>query len=224
MSDRVTSFKAHKSATDILVVTAKAELSAPVTSGNPKRRATIASISSPERRFQPPLADDMMTPAPRRGRSNIKSRRRSSGVSDSPLEHLLGELAISLPDAENEDAGTAISAQAQAAHLSTILAERTQKAADVADSVQSTFEHTAVTQIADARAALQLIRDSVLAESPYAEVHLVDPGIESSIGVLAQEVHNVTSRLEGAESEAATLARGRNVSRDEIVSRWGRRG
>ncbi|KAL1877469.1 hypothetical protein Daus18300_002456 [Diaporthe australafricana] len=224
VSDRVTSFKAHESATDILVATAKAELSAPVTSDNPKRRATVASISSPERRFQPPLADDMMTPAPRRGRSNTKSRRRSSGVSDSPLEQLLGELAISLPEADKEDAGAAIPVQAQAAHLSNILAERTQKAADVADSVQSTFEHTAVAQLAEARVALQLIRDSVLAESPYAEVHLVDPGIESSIGVLAQEVHNVTNRLEGVESEAAALARGRNVSRDEIISRWRRCG
>ncbi|KAI3400630.1 hypothetical protein diail_2342 [Diaporthe ilicicola] len=224
VSDRVTSFKAHESAAGILLATAKAELSAPVTSGNIKRRATVTSMSSPARRFQPPVADDMMTPAPRRGRSNTKSRRRSSGAYDSPLEHLLGELAISLPEAEHEDTGAATSVQAQAAHLSSILAERTRKAADVADSVQSTFEHTATAQLAEGRTALQLIRDSVLAESPYAEVHLVDPGIESSIGVLAQEVQNVTSRLEGVESEAAALARGRNVSRDEIVSRWGGRG
>ncbi|KAK2604654.1 hypothetical protein N8I77_007567 [Diaporthe amygdali] len=226
LSDRATSFKAHESATGTLVATARAELSEPATSDSIKRRATAASLSSPARRFQPTLADDIMTPAPRRRRANTKSRRRSSGGTsyDSALEHLLGELAISLPGVENEDTGAAASAQAQAAQLSNILAERTQKACDVADSVQSVFEHTATSQLTEARTALQLIRDSVLAESPYSEVHLVDPGIESSIGVLAQEVHNVTSRLEGVESEAAVLAKGRNLNRDEIISRWGHRG
>lgn len=222
MSDRVTSFKAHESATGSIIATAKVELSRPVASNTTKDHTTVAALSSPARRFQP--TDDMMTPAPRRGRANTKSRRRSSGSTshESPLEHLLGELGISL--SADDDSSATASTQAQAAILTRALAERTQKAADVADSVQSTFEHAATAHLSDARCALQLIRDSVLAESPYAEVHLVDPGIESSIGVLAQEVHNIASRLEGVEGEAAALARGRNVNRDEIISRWGRRG
>lgn len=204
--------------------TARAELSTPVASDKNKRHTNVAPPSSPARRFQP--ADDLMTPAPRRGRADTNSRRRSSGGAslESPLERLLGELAISLPGAEDDDASTTASAQAQADLLSKTLVDRTRKAADVADSVQATFEHAATTHLADARTALQLIRDSVLAESPHAEVHLVDPGIESSIGVLAQEVHNIASRLEGVESEAAVLTKGRNVNRDEIISRWGRRG
>lgn len=206
------------------MATARAEVSTAVAPDTAKRHTTVAPLSSPARRLPPALADDMMTPAPRR--ANTKSRRRSSGGAshDTPLEHLLGELAISVPGVEEDGAGAVASGQAQAAHLSRILVERTQKAADVADSVQSTFERTSTASLADARAALQLIRDSVLAESPYAEVHLVDPGIESSIGVLAQEVHNIASRLEGVETEAAALARGRNVHRDDIISRWGRRG
>lgn len=226
VSDRVASFKAHESATASIMTTSRAELSAPVGSGMVKRHTDGAPLSSPARRSQPALADDMMTPAPRRGRANTQSRRRSSGSAsrDSPLETLLSELAISLPGVEGYDVGTTVSAQAHVTILSKVLAERTKKAADVADSVQSSFEHSAIAYLADARTALQLIRDSVLAESPYAEVHLVDPGIESSIGVLAQEVHNIASRLHGVEGEAAALARGRNVSRDEIVSRWGRRG
>lgn len=226
VSDRVTSFKAHESAAGTIMASARAEVSASVTSSITKRHTNSAPLSSPARRSQPALADDMMTPAPRRGRANTKTRRRSSGGAfyDSPLETILSELAISLPGAEDDDANITASAQAKAAQLSKTLAERTQKAADVADSVQSTFEYAAITHLADARAALQVIRDSVLAESPYAEVHLVDPGIESSIGVLAQEVQNIASRLEGVEGEAAALARGRNVNRDEIISRWGRRG
>lgn len=221
MSDRVTSFKAHESATGSIIATARTELSRPVAPNTTKDHASVEALSSPVRRFQ--SADDMMTPAPRR--ANIRPRRRSSGGTshESPLEHLLGELGISL-SAEDDDPGATTSTQTQAALLMRTLAERTQKAADVADSVQSTFEHAATAHLSDARCALQLIRDSVLAESPYAEVHLVDPGIESSIGVLAQEVHNIASRLEGVEGEAAALARGRNVNRDEIISRWGRRG
>jgi hypothetical protein len=223
VSDRVITFKAHESATGAIAATARAELSTPVTSNTTKDYANVAPLSSPARRFQP--ADDMMTPVSRRGTANAKSRRRSSGGAphESPLDHLLGELGISLP-AEDKTQSDTTSARTQAALLSRALAERTQKAADVGDSVQSTFEHAATAHLSDARSALQLIRDSVLAESPYAEVHLVDPGIESSIRVLAQECQNIASRLEGVESEAAALARGPNVNRDEIVSRWGRRG
>lgn len=222
MSERVTSLKAHESATCAMISTAKVELSTTVALNTAKDHANVGPLSSPARRFQP--ADDVMTPAPRRARTNTPSRRLSSGgtSNESPLEHLLGELGISLP-AEDDDPSTTASTQAQAALLSRTLAERRQKAADVAGSVQSTFEHAATAHLSDARCALQLIRDSVLAESPYAEVHLVDPGIESSIGILAQEVQNIASRLDDVESEAAKLARGRNLNRDEIISRWARR-
>lgn len=143
---------------------------------------------------------------------------------DFPLEHLLGELAIDIPG--NDDptiSNTAEVAQARALYLSKALSERTRKAADVRRDVQSEFEGTAMSYLTDASKALQLVRDSVLAESPYAEVHLVDPGIESSIIVMAQEVHNVSSRLETAEREAAALARIRDAKKEEILSRWGTR-
>lgn len=164
--------------------------------------------------------DNMMTPAP--SRTIAKSRRRSSGdaLGHSPLEQLFGELALDLPQDSKASASNAAS---QVNYLSATLAERADKAASVTRSAQSTFENTAASHIADVRTALQLIRDSVLAESPFAEVHLIDPGIEASIGVLAQEIHNVGTRLEGVEREAAALAKGRNVKREEIIARWGGR-
>lgn len=168
-----------------------------------------------------------MTPAPSRTAATTKtrSRRRSSGETsrDSALEQLLGDLALALPapaDISSADAPT----QAQAAYLHHHLTTRADRSAEVARAVQSTLERTALSRLADARAALQLVRDSVLAESPFAEVHLVDPGIEASIGVLMQEVHSAASRLAGVEREAAVVGRGRNGKREEMVRRWGGRG
>lgn len=172
------------------------------------------------------MVDATTTPAPRGGSSIMHSRRRSScgALYESPLHHLLGELAINIPADDNSQTGNAGSTQTQASHLSSVLTERSHKAIDVSRNVQSAFEGAAMSYLADARTALQLVRDSVLAESPYAEVHLVDPGIEASIGILAQEVHNVSNRLEGVERETAVLARGKNPQRDDIIARWGGRG
>lgn len=168
-----------------------------------------------------------MTPAPSRtaAATTTRSRRRSSGEAfcHSELEQLLGELALSLP-APADTSSSAAPARAHAAYLHHHVTMRADRAAEVDGAVQSTLERTASSRLADARAALQLVRDSVLAESPFAEVHLVDPGIEASIGVLMQEVHSATSRLAEAEREAAVLGRGRNVKREEMVRRWGGRG
>lgn len=195
--DRVSTFKLYEGATASLVATAKHELSASTTRRTQRPRP------------QSMIMETMMTPAPLR--TCTKPRRRSSGSAlyDAPLSHLLDTLAISLPPS------------AQTGHLTHALAEHSHKSAEITRATQTTFERTTVSHLTDARAALQLVRDSVLAESPFAEVHLVDPELESSIGVLAQETHYVVARLEGVEREAATLARGRNVRREELVERWG---
>lgn len=219
LSNRVSTLKAHETAVATLVATTKIEMSSTVTSSS-KRRGTGPSMSSPNRRPRSLIMENMVTPAPLR--TTTKPRRRSSGdaLYDSPLEQLLGQLALDMPD-DNE--ALTSNAASQINYLSTTLSERADKAANVTRNASSAFENTAMSHLTDARTALQLIRDSVLAESPFAEVHLVDPGIESSIGVLAQEVHNVGIRLDGVEREAAALAKGRNVKREEIVARWGRR-
>ncbi|KUI55556.1 hypothetical protein VP1G_02919 [Cytospora mali] len=224
--DCVSTFKAHTNAGNALMATAKAELSVAI-APPAKRRGTVNSLSSPVRRRPLSMTDATMTPAPRGGTSTTQSRRRSSGgaLYDSPLHHLLDELAINISgDDDSTSSMTAGTTREQAFYISSILAERNRKASEVRHNVQSAFEGTAISYLTDARTALQLVRDSVLAESPYTEVHLVDPGIEASIGVLAQEVHTVTSRLEGVERETAVLARGRNLKKEEIISRWGGRG
>lgn len=203
MSDRIFTFKSHEAATAALVATAKQELSTPMASHTQRRRP------------QSLIMDPTMTPAPSHTANKPRHRSSGSALHDAPLSHLLHTLALSLPNSDSTTAKTA--------HLSHALADRAAKSADITHATQTTFERTATARLADARTAVQVIRDSVLAESPFAEVHLVDPGIETSIGVLAQEAHNVSVRLEGVEREAATLARGRNVHREELVARWGGR-
>ncbi len=65
-----------------------------------------------------------------------------------------------------------------------------------------------------------MVRDSVLAESPFGDVRLVDPEIEASINVLAQEVAKVKQKLGEVETEM-TKAQGPSIKRDELIARWG---
>ncbi|KAJ4303923.1 hypothetical protein N0V88_001523 [Collariella sp. IMI 366227] len=132
-----------------------------------------------------------------------------------PLEEILRTLAINLPEEEISP-----DAQTQAKELAATLASRQAKTHDVARNVQEMLESTATKQVSDGKLAIQLVRDSILAESPFGEVRLVDPELEGSIAVLSQELANVEEKLNQVNSNAARL-RGRNAKRDELVSRWG---
>ncbi|KAF3769449.1 hypothetical protein M406DRAFT_343702 [Cryphonectria parasitica EP155] len=222
VSARVSTFKEHELVASSVVATAKTELSTPVSS-RPSRRGTANSSTSPARRPRSLIMDGIVTPTtPRVTAGGTKTKGFSSGGTaySSPVDHLLSELAVFLPVSDDPSKSTA---QAQASFLSAALAHRARKSAEVSRNVQSAFESSVSSCLSDARTAVQLIRDSVLAESSFAEVYLVDPGIEASIGVLAQEVHKVASRLESVDREAAVLVKGRNVKREEIVNRWGRK-
>lgn len=200
---------------------AKSELSVQVEPVRKKeRRPTVGA--SPLRRRKSSTQLSNMSPA--RGRGASVSRRRSSSAgahSDKPpLEQILRHLALIIPgETTTTDAHSL--PQQQTAALSGSLADRTSKVTDVARNVQESFEDASSEQLKDAGLALQVLRDSLLAESPFGHVRLVDPEIEESIGVLDQELAKVRSRLQGVDSEIVK-ARGRKGKRDEIIQRWGR--
>ncbi len=105
-----------------------------------------------------------------RSRTTPGPRRRSSGASYAdlpPLDQLLQSLALILPQ-HDETGSTVVDERAQAPALAASLADRSQKTAEVARNVQESFESAASSQIYDASRALQMVRDSVLAESPSA--------------------------------------------------------
>jgi hypothetical protein len=147
----------------------------------------------------------------RRG-ANSKNRRRSSGILDEPaIEALLRDLALSLPDAEEA------SIQDQVAALSKAFGDRSGKTTDVVRGAQESFEMSVTSRLDDARLAIQLLRDSVLAESPFGEVKMVDPEFEESVVALARDVEGVKERLDGVVEKKALA---KSVTKDEFVQRW----
>ncbi len=111
------------------------------------------------------------------------------------------------------------SAHSQITALSKILRERRMKDDSVARSAQEEFETITAERMEDAKRAVQLLRDSVLAETSFGEVNLVDPGIEASIDVLAQEVDKAKQKLDRFKDEKVGWG---SLKRDEFVERWAR--
>lgn len=155
--------------------------------------------------------------SPVRKRANtggLRSRRRSSGVQEeAPLDVLFESL--SLPSSVYEE----VNGEDQINALAKVLQERSQKCDEVALGAQESFEMAAIAQLDDMRLAVQLLRDSVLAESPYSKTRLIDPDIESSVLVLGQEVDKVHQKLAFIESLRID---GRSEKKDQFLQRWAR--
>lgn len=65
-----------------------------------------------------------------------------------------------------------------------------------------------------------MLRDSLLAESPFGRVNLVDPEMDVSIRVLDQELERVRRRMDEVETEVGML-KGRRGKQEELIRRWG---
>ncbi|ROT38141.1 hypothetical protein SODALDRAFT_379357 [Sodiomyces alkalinus F11] len=194
-----------------------------------KTQLAVPSVSA-EKTAPPP-----QPASPIRVRKNTTLKpswdRRSSDLPDeSPVEALLCMLAIdvaqpSTSTSSPQNPNLAVSGWDAIPILARTQAEREAKADDVALNAQESFEHATAAHLADARRAMQLLRDSVLAESPFgADVKLVDPAIESSIIVLRQEVAKVQARVEEIESVRSSARhknRGPTGKQREFVERWG---
>ncbi|KAK4123022.1 hypothetical protein N657DRAFT_672083 [Parathielavia appendiculata] len=157
--------------------------------------------------------------SPVRPRPKPRSRHSSGAPAigeESPLEEILRTLAISLPQPEDEP----VNVHQQIMELASTIASRRAKVQDVARNVQDTFESATTKQVADGKLAIQLVRDSILSETPFGEIRLVDPEIDGSITVLAQGLAAVDEKLKDVDNGMAKL-RGKNLKRDELISRWG---
>ncbi|KAF5264170.1 hypothetical protein FOXYS1_5060 [Fusarium oxysporum] len=207
LTERVETLKSHNAAASSIIATAKAEVSASL---SPEKKKSIrAAMPASPIRNPSPIRMRANTDGARRGNNN---RRRSSGILDEPaIEALLRDLALSLPDAEEA------SIQDQVSALNKAFTERSGKTTDVVRNAQDSFETSVTSRLDDARLAIQLLRDSVLAESPFGEIKMVDPEFEGSIDVLSQEVDKVKEKLDGVVAKKALA---KSVKKDEFVQRW----
>ena len=143
------------------------------------------------------------------------TRRRSFGHLDEDIEpeqQLLRNLGISIP----LEASTDI---ARSNVLERTLSHRLSKLEGHANSLQSTTESSISSHLLDAQVTLQLLRDSLLADTTYGKVRLLDPDIELSVAAFEKDVRDLQ---EGLEAVSLQKLQAMSVFRDELVQRWSR--
>ncbi|KAM4057154.1 hypothetical protein HRG_003998 [Hirsutella rhossiliensis] len=198
----IAALRSHQAATVAIASIARAEI-AQATS--PPKPPGAGFPASPVRRPSPVRIGATATGA--------HGRHRSSSIQDQPaIEMLVQNLGLSVPFLSTDE-GTK-----QVEFLAGVLADRSQKAAEVVRGAQESFEMSIESQLQDGKLAVQLVRDGVFAESPFGEVNLVDPELEESILVLEQELGKARERLRAVGKLNLTA---KSEKRDEILRRFG---
>lgn len=142
-------------------------------------------------------------------------RRRSSGQADDELEpeqQLLRNLGISLPH-------ESVPEQQRIDALEKAQLDRANKLEAHWHSLQSSTETSISSHLLDAHITLHLLRNSLLAQSPYNNVSVLDPDVESSLSTLQDDVERLQERLEGLDLKKLQA---RNPHREQLVERWSR--
>ena len=140
--------------------------------------------------------------------------RRSSASEDDiePEEHLMRNLGVSIPtDATSEHARTGIFERA--------LFDRLGKLEIHTTNLQNTTESSISSHLADAQSTLQLLQDSLLAESLYHKVQLLDPDVELSIDTFEDDLKALQEEMEAINLQKIQT---RNVNREQLIKRWSR--
>ncbi|EFX00040.1 hypothetical protein CMQ_7042 [Grosmannia clavigera kw1407] len=223
LSARILTSNSHQAATSAIVATARSEVVVQTSIARRPDERRYSLASSPARHPRAGYGQQQASPV---------RRRRSSGVGllvdVSPFEQLLQTLSLLLPEpddvvrngggqhAESGDYGNMVNALS----LHSTLTDRRSKADGVATNVQEAFEADTNAHLADGRRALWMTRESILAESGFGAVQLLDPEIDGSIAVMAQEVDNIRTRL-GDVADKLAAARKGSEKRDKMVARWG---
>ncbi|KAG5927799.1 hypothetical protein E4U42_001768 [Claviceps africana] len=191
--------KSYQAVAEAMTATAKAELAVDVVAPS----GTISKQPLP------------VSPVRPRVNATDKNARQPSSVTlqeeESALDTLLNGLAIALPSEEEE------SPRARLNILAKAVAQRSRKCDEVAQAAQESLEIVTRAHTTDAKLAIQLLKDSLLAESPFGEVKLVDADIEESILILQKEVEKVRDQLQSIEGQGVMAG---SVKKEEFVRRW----
>lgn len=145
----------------------------------------------------------------------LRNRRRSSGQQDDDIEpeqQLLRHLGITLPS-------DVISDRTHMEVFERALSDRLTKLEIHTASLQSTTESSITLHLTDAHTTMQMLRDSLLAESLYNKVQLLDPDIECSIAIFEDEINALQGKLEAVNLQKLHA---KNVNREQFIERWSR--
>ncbi len=145
----------------------------------------------------------------------LRTTRRSSGHFDEevdPEQQLARNLGITLPEATISDA-------ARVEFFENALAERIARLESHMIGLQSTTETNISSHLADAHVTLGLLRDSLLKESRFGKVRLMDKEMEESVEIFESEVEALSEGLGAVDLRGL---QGRNILREQLVERWSR--
>lgn len=214
LTARFEQHQSHRQATSLLLAMIRAELDIP-SSSSPTKGGNMPGPGGGTRRKK--SQSKVNSSSPVRPRT---ARRRSSATSfedDTPAEEqLLRNLGISLPASVS---GSSTSERAVAKIMAAALTERTTKLALHARSVQEGSETAIASALHDAYVTVGQLRESLLSETRFGTVTLMDREVEEAVMHLEVEVEGVKKGLADVD---LTKLRERNVSRDDFVERWGR--
>jgi hypothetical protein len=202
--ERTEESQCHKMALLFVVESAKKELSRPLPS-------TTKPISPTKSNTQRRRKSSSSQTSPIRARA---TRRRSSGHDEDiePEQQLARNLGVVL-------LAEGVSDNARVEALEKMLSERTTRLEGHANSLQSTTETSISSHLLDAQITLGLLQDSLLAETLYGKVRLLDPKVESDVSKFDQEVQDLQKSLDAVELHNLQA---KNVNREQLVERWSR--
>jgi len=203
--DRAQEYQCHKMALQFVIDEAKKELLRVEASSADKKTSSATTVNLQRRK-----SSSAQPPAKAR-----HTRRRSSIYPEEEIEpeqQLLRNLGISLP-------ADAVSDQPRIEALERALLDRASKLEGHASTLQSTTESSISSHLLDAHVTLHLLRDSLLADSPYNNVQLLDSEIQSSITGLEEDLQDLQQKLEAVNLQKLQE---RNVHREQLIERWSR--
>jgi hypothetical protein len=202
--ERTEESQCHNMALQFVVDSAKKEVSHPEPSTT---KATSPTKSNTQRRRKSSSSQTSSIRA-------RNTRRRSSGHDEDiePEQQLARNLGVALP-------AEAVSETTRIELLEKMLSERVTRLQGHANSLQSTTETSIFSHLLDAHTTLELLQDSLLAETLYHKVRLLDPKVESDVGSFEQDVQDLLKNLEAVDLHKLQA---RNVHREQLVERWSR--
>ena len=202
--ERAEESQCHKMALQAVLDSAKKELSR---SGNtPLTKTSSSTRPNTQRRRQSSTSQSTL---------KVRNTRRSSGHFDEDIEpeqQLARNLGIALP-------AEGVSDYERGNLLEKMLAERLNRLEGHAASLQSTTESSISSHLLDARMTLGLLHDSLLADTQYHKVQLLDPSLEDAVTSFEKEIQNLQDDIEAVDLHSLQA---RNVHREQLIERWSR--